>query len=174
MRKLIIAALCASFTLWTVPHRVEAQGVTRICQQTIGSNGSNNCVDVGNTQPFNVTPILTATACTGVINISQTASTDVHTFTKIGRICAISLTSASAQNIGIDEGTGTTCETGGTALIGVSSTSAATPTIALAANTGITVGAGFPFMQLQATGDHLCVLQSSTGNVSGTITYADQ
>lgn len=174
MRKLVIAALCASFTLWALPLHVRAQGVTRVCQQTIGSNGSNNCVDVGTTQPFNVTPILTASACTGVINITQTATTDVHTFTKIGRICAISLTSATAQSIGVDEGTGTTCETGGTALIGVSSTASATPTLALAANTGITVGAGFPFMQLQATGDHLCVLQSGAGNVSGTITYADQ
>ena len=29
-----------------------AQGVTRVCTQTIGANGSNNCVDVSGANPF--------------------------------------------------------------------------------------------------------------------------
>lgn len=112
-------------------------------------------------------------ACNKVINIAQTATTDVHTFTGFGYICSITLVSATAQNIGIDEGTGTTCETSGTALIGVSSTSSATPQIALAVNGGFSMASGIPLMKLQASADHLCVLQSSTGEVAGTITYAD-
>ena len=111
--------------------------------------------------------------CKGVINISQTTTTDVHTFVNTGYICLISLSSAGAQNIGIDEGTGTTCETGGTALIGVSSTTAATPTYNLVAGTPVSMGNGIPFLALQKPGDHLCVLQSTSSNVSGIITYAD-
>lgn len=114
-----------------------------------------------------------APGCTGVINIAQTATTDVHTFTHFGYICSIMLVSATAQSIGIDEGTGTTCETSGTALIGVSSTSSATAQVAVAANGGFSMGAGIPFLKLQTSADHLCVLQSSTGEVAGTITYAD-
>lgn len=114
-----------------------------------------------------------APVCTGVININQTSTTDVHTFTNIGYICAVMLISATAQNIGIDEGTGTTCETSGTALIGVSATATATPSLAVAANGGFSSVAASPWLKLQASADHLCVLQSGAGNVSGTITYAD-
>ena len=114
-----------------------------------------------------------APACNKVINITQTATTDVYTFTGFGYICSIMLVSATAQSIGIDEGTGTTCETSGTALIGTSSTSSATPTLALAANGGFSMVSGIPLMKMQASADHICVLQSGSGNVSGTITYAD-
>jgi hypothetical protein len=115
-----------------------------------------------------------APVCTGVINITQTATTDVHTFTNVGYICSIILVSATAQNIGVDEGTGTTCESSGTALIGVSSTSAATPTMAVAANGGFSAVGMAPWLKLQASADHVCVLQSGAGNVSGVITYADR
>lgn len=112
-------------------------------------------------------------ACNKVINITQTSTTDVHTFSGFGYVCSIMLVSATAQSIGIDEGTGTTCETNGTALVGVSSTASATPTLALAANGGYSMVSGIPFMKMQASADHICVLQSGSGNVSGTITYAD-
>jgi len=118
--------------------------------------------------------IYNGSACTGVINISQTTTTDVHTFTGVGHICSIVLISATAQSIGIDEGTGTTCESSGTALIGVSSTSGATATMAVAANGGFSSVAGVPWLTLQASADHLCVVQSASGNVSGTITYQDR
>lgn len=114
-----------------------------------------------------------APVCTGVINITQTTTTDVHTFTNYGYICSIVLVSATAQSIGVDEGTGTTCETRGTALIGVSSTASATPTLAVAANGGFSAIGAAPWLKLQASGDHLCIIQSGSGNVSGVITYAD-
>ena len=83
------------------------------------------------------------------------------------------LISATAQSIGVDEGTGTTCETSGTALIGVSSTSAATAQMAVPANGGFSAVGSTAFLRTQASADHLCVIQSGTGEVAGTITYAD-
>lgn len=114
--------------------------------------------------------VVRAPFCTKVINVAQTASTDVHTFTHFGYICAIVLVSATAQNIGIREGTGTTCATGPTSLVGDSS---GTAEINLAANGGFSAVSSTPWLKLQASADHLCVEQSSTGEVAGTITYAD-
>lgn len=106
--------------------------------------------------------------CNKVINISQTTTTDLHTFTGFGYICGGVIVTSAAMNVGIDEGTGTTCETSGTALIGVSSTASATATIALATNGGFII----PSFRTQTSADHLCLI-SGTGTVAGTITYAD-
>jgi hypothetical protein len=107
-------------------------------------------------------------ACTGVIAVNQTASTDLHTFTNKGHICAILLISASAQSVSLAEGTGTTCGTGTTYLAG-----GAGGTIPLAANGGFSAAAGSPFMVTQVSADHLCLLQSGSANISGWITYND-
>jgi hypothetical protein len=172
-RRLFIAVLCAlSFSCSS--RIAEAQGVTRVCQQAIGANGSNNCVDVGSTQPLNVTPVFNQPNCNGVININQSSSSDVHTFVNTGNICSIVLATTGAQNIGVDEGTGTFCETGGTALIGTVSTSAATPGFPLTTTTQLSATAGSPWLHLQKAGDHLCVLQSGGSLVSGVITYVDK
>lgn len=138
-------------------------------------SGTNLIGKVGfdQTTPGVTNAVSTFSPCTSVINITQTSTTDVHTFTNIGYICSVVLVSATAQSIGLDEGTGTTCESSGTALIGVSSTSAATPTMAVAANGGFSSVAGAPWLKLLASADHLCVLQSGSGNVSGVITYVD-
>jgi trimeric autotransporter adhesin len=143
-------------------------------------NGSAPTIKPSGTSPATTDPALVVTQspnpnpqCTKVININQTATTDVHTFTNVGYICSIILVSATAQNIGVDEGTGTTCETSGTALIGVSSTASATPTMAVGVNGGFSAIGAAPWLELQASADHLCILQSGTGNVSGSITYAD-
>lgn len=117
--------------------------------------------------------LIVAGRCTGVINIAQTATTDVHTFTGFGKICSIVLVSATAQNIGIQEGTGTTCQSSGTALLGVSATASNTAQMAVAANGGFSAVSATPWLSLQTSADHLCVDQSSTGEVAGTITYQD-
>ena len=163
------AALFVILLLAALPARAQT-GVTISCGTSPATAApcgisSNPVVTAASAVP--------APVCTGVINVTQTATTDVHTFTSYGYICSIVLISATAQNIGVDEGTGTTCETSGTALIGVSSTSAATPTMAVAANGGFSAVAALPWLKLQATADHLCILQSGSGNVSGVITYAD-
>ena len=111
----------------------------------------------------------TAPTCTGnSIPINQTSSTDVHTFTGYGYICSIVLISGTQQSISISEGTGSTCATGTAYLLGGSG-----GTMALAQYGGISSVSGVPWLKLKNSADHLCVLQSSTGNVSGTITFAD-
>ena len=110
-----------------------------------------------------------APSCVGnTIPISQTASTDVHTFTGYGYICSIVLISGTQQSISISEGTGSTCATGTAYLSG-----GAGGTMVLAQYGGFSAISGVPFMKLKNSADHLCVLQSSSGNVSGFITYAD-
>lgn len=111
----------------------------------------------------------TAPSCVGnTIPITQTASADVHTFTGYGYICSIVLVSGTQQSISISEGTGSTCATGTAYLMGGSG-----GTMVLAQYGGFSAVSGTPFMKLKNSADHLCVLQSSTGNVSGFITFAD-
>lgn len=107
-------------------------------------------------------------SCPNTISINQTSSTDVHTFTNNIYICSVVLVSATAQSVSVVQGTGTTCATSPVGLIGGS-----TASMAFAANGGIVLDGSQPQIKGTATAQHLCVLQSSTGNVSGTITYAD-
>jgi hypothetical protein len=109
-----------------------------------------------------------AAVCPNVIPINQTASTDLKTSTNKLQICAILIVSASAQSVSLVEGTGTTCGSGTAALIGGTSAS-----LSLAANGGLAHTADRPFLETQTTADHLCLLQSGSGNVSGFISYVD-
>jgi hypothetical protein len=74
--------------------------------------------------------------------------------------------SASAQNVSLVEGTGTTCGTGTAALVGGTAAS-----IAAAANGGLWNTSAQITIPMQNNGDSLCALQSASGNVSGTLTY---
>lgn len=106
--------------------------------------------------------------CTGKTPISQTTSTDVKTFTNVGYICSIILVSATAQNISVTEGTGTVCATGTSAVIG-----GTTASMAVGVNGGFSAVSERPWVQLGVSADHLCILQSASGNVSGIITWQD-
>jgi hypothetical protein len=115
--------------------------------------------------PVPVIPPLTA--CPSKVNLHQITSTDVLTLTNNAYICAILIDSATAQNVSVTQGTGTLCATGPVGLIGNT-----TASVALAA------GGGFSFTPAQplkttTTGQHICILQDGTGNVSGVITYVD-
>jgi hypothetical protein len=117
------------------------------------------------------TPGVAATVtsvCTKVIAVNQTSSTDLYTSTAKVHICAIMLVSAGAQGVSISEGTGSTCASGTGFLIG-----GASGTVALAANGGFSMAASAPFVNSLVAADHICLLQSSSGNVSGIITYVD-
>ena len=111
------------------------------------------------------------TTCSSVKAISQTTSTDLVTFTNKAYICALMIVSATAQNISLVQGTGTTCGTSTVALIG-STTAASGP--ALAANGGfaLPVPSG-SYLVSTTTAQHVCLLQSSTGLVAGVMIYAD-
>jgi hypothetical protein len=158
-------------------HAIATQGVTGMKPVIVGGtyNTTVPAPTNGTTASFQIdqNSFLRGTmysACTGVINISQTATTDLHTFTGIGHICAVMIVSDIAQKIGIQEGTGTTCQTSGTALAGVSATASNTAQISLSANGGFTIPGGFT---MTTSGDHLCLDQSAAGQLGGIITYID-
>jgi len=117
---------------------------------------------VGSSQPA---------ACTGVIPISQTSSTDLKTMTNKGQICSIVLVAPDAEVVSLVQGTGTTCATGIAALIG--GTTAANG-ISLAANGGFTATSSAPWLVMTSSAQHLCLLQSGSGRVAGVITYVDK
>jgi len=111
-----------------------------------------------------------STMCTSFIAISQTASTDLVTSTNKLHICAMLIVSATAQSISLVEGTGATCGTGTAAIMGATT---AANGMSLAANGGWTHTADRAFLVTATTADHLCLLQSGAGNVSGFISYVD-
>lgn len=106
--------------------------------------------------------------CTGTIPISQTASTDLKTFTNKGYICAVVIVSGDAENISLVYGTGTTCGTGTAALIGGTTAATGMP---ISPNGGIAPSS--INLVTATTAQHLCLLQSGTGRVAGVITYLD-
>lgn len=130
-----------------------------------GVNGRLLTTDTGGKIILSATP---SPVCTSVLPFSQTASADLHTATGKSYICSIVLISATQQQVSLIEGTGSTCGTGTAALLGGTSAS-----MAVAANGGFSSVSASPWLKMQTTSDHLCLLQSGVGNVSGTITYVD-
>jgi hypothetical protein len=127
-------------------------------------------VQLPNTDPCQtnakvVLPINNTTSAVELIALSGT--TKVY-------ICSIFLVSATAQNINLLEGTKTSteCDTAAAGLLG-GATAATGPN--LAANTGFTLGNGGYTVAATATAGHdVCFFSSSTGQVSGVITYVQK
>lgn len=170
---------------------VTIQGITSMTKLLVTpdsvalpANQSVNLSQVNGTTPTekaaSTSPALTDTSlvvvqspnpsvsCTTNIAINQTSSTDLHTFTSVGHICSIMLVSATAQSVSLIEGTGTVCASGTAAIIGGPSAS-----MALAANGGFSMSNDRAVIKMANSADHLCLLQSGGGNVSGIITYQD-
>ena len=117
------------------------------------------------------TPVVLASdqlTCTSKVAISQTASAQVLAGVASQRIyiCAVILITAADQSVSLVEGTGSVCATGIAAVMG-----GTTASMALVANGGLSSVAAFPWLSTATNANALCVLQSSTGNVSGVITY---
>jgi hypothetical protein len=74
---------------------------------------------------------------------------------------------AGAENVGIIEGTGTTCGTGASNLVGQGSSGS----VAISANGGFVVASDRITIPMQVTGDDLCLVKSAANNLSGFITY---
>jgi hypothetical protein len=103
----------------------------------------------------------------GVKLIALSGTTKVY-------ICSIFLVSATEQNINLLEGTKTSteCDTAAAGLLG-GATAATGPN--LAAKTGFVVGTGGFAIAATATAGHdVCFFSSSTGQVSGVITYVQK
>lgn len=106
--------------------------------------------------------------CPFVQNVNQTASATVITNPggMLIHICTDKLISATQQGITLAEGTGTTCATNPTYVDGGSG-----GTNQVAANGGWGDISDRIITPMQKAGDNWCVIQSSTGNVSGKLTY---
>jgi len=104
--------------------------------------------------------------------ISQATSTQIVTG-QVGKralICHALLVGADAENLSLVEGTGSTCGTNTLAVVG--GTTAANG-LNFAANVGANVVAGATwFAVTQVPGNNLCLLQSGTGRVAGSIKVA--
>lgn len=111
-------------------------------------------------------------------SINLTASGQVITGTASVKtyVCSIDVTSATAQNIALVEGTGTVCATN---IFGLAGGTTAATGWNLAANGGLTKGSGngtvfSPSADANAAAANVCLLSSSTGQISGQITYVKQ
>jgi hypothetical protein len=114
-------------------------------------------------------PISEATASLTTIITGTSAK---HTY-----FCSIFLISATAQNINLISATGTNCGTTvhGSVLGLNTSSAAAANGPNLAANSGFVLGNGENAIASDNTAaDNICYSSSSTGQVSGVITYVQQ
>ena len=107
------------------------------------------------------------------ISISQTGNTQLITGTASERvyICSIHLVTATAQSVALVSGTGTTCATSTSGVVGFGGASAATGW-GFAANGGLVQSAaGFAYGNTDTDADNVCLFQSGAGQVSGGLTY---
>lgn len=105
------------------------------------------------------------------VTISQTSGTQVVTGTSAKQtyICDFDLVTATAQNIVLVSGTGSVCVTSPHAMAG--GTTAATGWN-FAANGGLVKGSGgFYIYSTGTAADNVCILQSGSGQISGSLTY---
>lgn len=85
------------------------------------------------------------------------------------KICVIDIVSTVAEGIALVEGTGSTC---GTSTLGVNGGPAAATGWPFDAKGGIVEGNGSAFVTwTSVTGNTLCLFKSSSGQVSGKITW---
>jgi hypothetical protein len=104
-------------------------------------------------------------------NVSLTASGQIITGTagKNVYVCSIDLITATAQNVALVEGTGTTCATN---ILGMAGGTTAATGWNLAANGGLVKGiGGYWVYKTAASGDNVCLLLSGSGQTSGGFRY---
>ena len=119
--------------------------------------------------PIVVTPSpIPSLQCPFVAPINQSATTQIVTNPggKALHICSLFVLSAAGQSISLSEGTGSVCGTAATFLFGGSGGSAAVP-----ANGGVFGLSSTITIPMQKAGDNLCLIQNSSGNVSGFVSY---
>jgi hypothetical protein len=110
------------------------------------------------------------------VSFNQTANTKIVSGTSSKKIyvCSIHLVTATAQNIAVVEGTGSTCGTGTAGVQGFGGSTAATGWN-FQANGGISYGNGASSVGAEWTAaDDFCLFQSSSGQVSGGMSYVVQ
>ena len=112
------------------------------------------------------------------INIGQTATSKIISGSpgKKTYICAGAGFTSAAAVYGIEEGTGSVCGTGTYDVAGMNGSNNGTPFMSLAANGGLTFGAGSGshIVVGNAAGDDVCLVQSGTANFSGWVSVVQQ
>lgn len=140
---------------------------------------SNQSTLPTNQTQYNSTAVVANPCLTGTlvyIAISQATSTQVASLggsSKKNYVCSLFIVGADAENVSIVEGTGTVCATTPSAIIG-GTTAANGPNFA--ANGGATLGNGSaPIAAGSLTSlNNVCILQSGTGRVAGSMVLAQQ
>jgi hypothetical protein len=162
-------ALGAPSNYGTSPGAVAVQGVNANVTNTVALNQTQ----YGGTAVV-ANPCLTGTLFS--IPISQTASTQLQALggsSKKNYVCAFDVVGADAENISLVEGTGTVCATTPAAILGATT---AANGYNFAAGSGIAKGNGVApvaFGSLTSL-NNVCLLQSGTGRVSGSLLLAQQ
>lgn len=108
------------------------------------------------------------------VNISQTTNTLLvaRQGARYLFICSYTVVGADAENLSFVEGTGTTCGTGTAAVVGGATAAAG---MNFAANGGASSAGGPTWIaRTHTAGTDLCLLQSGSGRVAGSLKYAFQ
>lgn len=122
---------------------------------------------------FGTSSLVSADPCEGgtkvSVPISQATSTELFTGTASNRtyVCSVVILqpAASSQTYSLVSGTGTTCGTSTSALIGATSAANGMSVPFTAGNGGGTIA------KTDTDADNVCLLQSSTDRINGVITY---
>jgi hypothetical protein len=145
-----------------------------------GAAPPGEVVDVGGrTSGADTTGLMTGiTVCDSSVPVNIATATTTLVITGVAnrhwRICSLNLVAGAAQGVALITGTGATCGTSTAAVNG--GTTGATGW-QFAANGGLTQGSGIGEIMSSkvtggATGDSLCIVTSTTGQLSGNISYA--
>jgi hypothetical protein len=112
------------------------------------------------------------TGSSGNINLTASGQLVTGVAGKQTYFCGLILFTATAQNIALVEGTGTTCATG---TLGMSGGTTAATGWNLAANGGfVNGGGGYWVFKTSTAGDNVCLLLSGTGQTSGSYRIVQQ
>lgn len=122
--------------------------------------------------PRNGDPCMNLVRISVPVNLAASGQVITGAAGKNTFICHLAVISATAQNIALVEGTGSTCATGIAGMAG-GATAAAGWNFAIGGS--MVEGTGDRFINATATsGDNVCLLLSSTGQTSGVIQYVQQ
>jgi hypothetical protein len=122
--------------------------------------------------PRNGDPCMINMRQNAIINLTASGQLITGVAGKQTWICGINFVTATAQNIALVEGTGSTC---GTSTAGMAGGATAATGWNLAINAIYNSGSDNIWDYVtQTTGDNVCLLLSGTGQTSGVIQYVQQ
>jgi hypothetical protein len=155
-----------------VTNTVAVSGTVTANQGTAnGTPWNENIAQVGGSAVV-ADPCQQLTRLSANINLAAGGRIITGVSAKQTYICSMELITATAQNIALVEGTGTTCAT---STAGMAGGATAATGWNFAANGGFVKGTGGNWVFKTATAaDDVCLLLSSTGQTSGSVQYVQQ